>query len=242
MRSTWTAWQSAVILSTCNRVEVYADVPTYHAGFLALKRLLTETRGVRSDELSEPLYAHWEQDAADHLFSVAAGLDSMVLGETQIHAQVREAMRRAEAEGAAGPALGGLFRAAVRCGPPRSARNRRWARRRTPSWRSPPTSRPRARVASEVVTWWSWVPDRWRRSPCSTFAARGAGPVRILNRSLAHARALAERTNAEHGDLDALPAAMSHADVVVSATGAAGIVVHARRGRPAPCSTDPLAH
>jgi len=55
----------------------------------------------------------------------------------------------------------------------------------------------------------------------------GAGPVRILNRSQEHARSLAERTNAEHGDLDALPAAMRDADLVISATGATGFVVHA---------------
>jgi glutamyl-tRNA reductase len=70
---------------------------------------------------------------------------------------------------------------------------------------------------------------------------RGVGPIRILNRSLEHARALAERTNAEHGDLDALPSALEHADLVISATGAAGHVVRAemvaaamtsRAGRP----------
>jgi len=65
---------------------------------------------------------------------------------------------------------------------------------------------------------------------------RGVGPVRILNRSLEHARALADRTNAAHGDLDALPEALAHADLVVSATGAAGVVVTreavAREGRP----------
>ena len=105
-----------MILSTCNRVEIYANVPSYHAGFLALKRVLTETRGVAPEELAEPLYSHWEQDAADHLFAVAAGLDSMVLGETQIHAQVREALRTAEAEGASGPATRSLFHAAARAG------------------------------------------------------------------------------------------------------------------------------
>ncbi|MEX2625460.1 MAG: hypothetical protein WD225_01175, partial [Ilumatobacteraceae bacterium] len=106
----------AVILSTCNRVEVYGLVTSYHAGFLALKRLLAETRGVELDELAEPTVAHWERDAAEHLFSVAAGLDSMVLGESQIQSQVREAVRRAEAEGGAGPALTGLFHAAARAG------------------------------------------------------------------------------------------------------------------------------
>src|SRR5439155_302735 len=111
-----------VILSTCNRVEAYGNVPSYHSGFLALKRVLVETRGIGYEELTDPLYAHWERDATDHLFSVAAGLDSMVLGETQIQRQVREALRRAEAEGAAGPALATVFHAAVRQGrlpPPR---------------------------------------------------------------------------------------------------------------------------
>ena len=108
--------EEAVILSTCNRVEIYGAVATYHAGFLGLKRVLSETRGVAADELSDPLYSHWERDAADHLFEVAAGLDSMVLGETQIHAQVREALRRAAAEGAAGTALTGVFHSASRAG------------------------------------------------------------------------------------------------------------------------------
>ena len=63
-----------------------------------------------------PPSPHWERDAAEHLFSVAAGLDSMVLGESQIGSQVRDAIRRADAEGAAGPALTGLFHAATRTG------------------------------------------------------------------------------------------------------------------------------
>src|SRR5919108_211108 len=106
----------AVILSTCNRVEVYGSVASYHAGFLALKRLLAETRGVADGELAEPLYAHWERDAAEHLFAVAGGLDSMVLGETQIQSQVREALRVAAREGAADANLTGLFHAAARAG------------------------------------------------------------------------------------------------------------------------------
>src|SRR5436309_11715185 len=110
------AIDETVVLSTCNRVEVYATVPAYHAGFMALKRLLAETRAVDPQEFAEPLYAHYEADAADHLFAVAAGLDSMVLGETQIHAQVREALRSAVEEDAAGPGLTALFHAAGRAG------------------------------------------------------------------------------------------------------------------------------
>src|SRR5262245_2767609 len=55
-----------VILSTCNRTEVYAEVSSYHAGFLALKRFLSESREVAPEEVADPLYAHYEDDAAEH--------------------------------------------------------------------------------------------------------------------------------------------------------------------------------
>ena len=108
--------QEAVVLSTCNRVEVFGEVSSYHAGFLDLKRFLAESREVPAEEFGEPLYSHYEDQAAEHLFSVAAGIDSMVLGEPQIFAQVRDAYRRAESERATGPVLSALFRGAVRAG------------------------------------------------------------------------------------------------------------------------------
>ena len=218
--------EEAVILSTCNRVEIYGAVATYHAGFLGLKRVLSETRGVAADELSDPLYSHWERDAADHLFEVAAGLDSMVLGETQIHAQVREALRRAAAEGAAGAALTGVFHSASRAG--------RRVRQETSLGAAPD-----AFVALGADLASNELGDLGGRDVVVVGAGqmaalavkhlhqRGVGPTRILNRSLEHARALAERTNAEHGDLDQLPDALLHADLVVSATGAVGHVIDA---------------
>jgi glutamyl-tRNA reductase len=216
--------EGAVILSTCNRVEVYGEVTSYHAGFLALKRLLTESRTVAAEELADPMYAHWERDAADHLFAVASGLDSMVLGETQIYAQVREALRRADAEGAAAPALTGLFHSAARAG--------RRVRQETGLGAAPDAFVALgADLADDAV---GGLGDRdVVVVGAGTMAAlavkhlrhRGVGTVRILNRSLEHARALAERTSAEHGELDALPEAMRRADLVVSATGAAGTVI-----------------
>jgi glutamyl-tRNA reductase len=230
----------AVVLSTCNRVEIYGSVPTYHAGFLALKRLLAETRTVAEAELAEGLYAHWERDAVEHLFSVAGGLDSMVLGETQIQAQVREALRLAERETAAGSRLTGLFHAAARAG--------RRIRQETSLGAAPDAFVERAASLAERE-----LDDLAGRSVvvigAGTMASlavkhlrqRRVGPVRILNRSLEHARSLAERTNAEHGDLDALPAALREADLVVSATGATGIVVHADVIRAArPSGSSPL--
>lgn len=234
------ALDETVILSTCNRVEVYASTPSFHAGFLALKRLLTEPRGVAADELADPLYSHWERDAAEHLFAVAAGLDSMVLGETQIHAQVREALRRAESEGAAGPSVTGLFHAATRAG--------RRVRQETSLGDAPDAfvalGADAAREALGGLAGRDAVlvgAGQMASLAVKHLRRQGVGPVRILNRSLQHARALAERTNAEPGDLGALPDALRHADIVICATGAAGIVVRedivrdacsARAGRP----------
>ncbi len=220
------AVDEAVILSTCNRVEITANVPSYHAGFLALKRVLTETRGVAPEELAEPLYSHWEQDAADHLFAVAAGLDSMVIGETQIHAQVREALRTAEAEGASGPAMRSLFHAAARAG--------RRARTETSLGAAPDAfvalgAGLAAEELGDLRGSHAVVVGAGRMAGLAVqhLHGRGVGRVRVLNRSLEHARALAERTGDDFAGLDHLSAAIADADLVVSATGAAAAVIDA---------------
>ncbi|HTG46072.1 MAG TPA: glutamyl-tRNA reductase [Actinomycetota bacterium] len=213
-----------VILSTCNRVEVVGRVDSYHAGFLALKRLLTETRDVEADELGEALYAHWERDAADHLFGVASGLDSLVLGETQIQAQVRDALRRAEADGAAGPELGALFHAANRAG--------RRVRRETALGAAPDAyvahGAAAAAAALEGLEGRVVVvvgAGRMASLAVDHLAPRGVASITVLNRSVEHAEALAARAGARSGDLATLPRALAQADLVISATGAAGAVV-----------------
>ncbi len=229
------AVEGAVILSTCNRVEVFGDVPSYHAGFQALKRLLCETREIDPDEIAEPLYSHYELEAAEHAFSVDAGLDSMVLGEPQVHSQVRDALRHAESEGAAGRALADLFHAAARAG--------RRVRAETSVGAAPDAFvAAGADLAEEaigslrgrhaVVVGAGQMPALAVRH----LRGRGVGTVRILNRSLERARALAARTNAEPGELAELPNSIADADLLVSATGAAGVVVQAsvlaNRARP----------
>ncbi len=214
----------AVILSTCNRVEVYAGVGSYHAGFLALKRVLTESREVPAEELAEPLYSHYEDDAAEHLFEVASGLDSMVLGEPQILSQVREAFRAAQAEGTVGPLLSALFRGAIRTG--------KRARAETAIGAAPDTmvragielaERSLGGLAerSALVVGAGGMADLAARR----LRERGVGHLRILNRSVERARRLAARTGGEPGGLDVLASAVARADVLVSSTGAAGVVV-----------------
>ncbi len=230
------AIREAVVLSTCNRVEAYAIVDTYHAGFLSLKRLLCETRGVDAEELAEPLYSHYEQAAVEHLFSVAAGLDSMVLGEPQILSQVRAAERVATREGAAGPELTALFRAAARAG--------RRVRSETEIGAAPDAFVD----AGAALAQRTLGPLAGRRAlligaghmaglAAKHLRSRGVADLTILNRSTDRARALAERTSARAGSLEELRSALAESDLVVSSTGATGTVlsrddVGDRRGRP----------
>ena len=94
----------AVVLSTCNRVEVYADTEGFHAGVDAVSDLLARCSGVPLEELKDSLYVHWEGQAVQHLFQVACGLDSMVVGEAQILGQLRRAYGASSAGAGRDPA------------------------------------------------------------------------------------------------------------------------------------------
>jgi glutamyl-tRNA reductase len=106
----------AAVLSTCNRVEVYANVTRYHGGMADLRDFVAEWGGLAPEEFTDLAYDYHDDRAAAHLFAVASGLESLVVGERQIHLQVRHAYRAAAAEGAAGRVLGTLFRHAIRAG------------------------------------------------------------------------------------------------------------------------------
>jgi glutamyl-tRNA reductase len=99
------AVDEAMLLSTCNRVELYASVDKFHAGVAALSELLARHTGVGFDELSPHVYVHYEDRAAQHLFAVTSSLDSMLVGEHQILGQVRAAFRIARDRGDAGTVL-----------------------------------------------------------------------------------------------------------------------------------------
>jgi glutamyl-tRNA reductase len=106
----------AAVLSTCNRVEVYAAVSRFHGAAGDLRRYLADLHGLSLEEFADHLYDYYEERAVQHLFSVAAGIDSMVVGEAQILGQVREAFQAAQAERSAGPVLSALFTRAIKVG------------------------------------------------------------------------------------------------------------------------------
>jgi glutamyl-tRNA reductase len=106
----------AVVLSTCLRTEVYAVVDRFHEGVERLHEFFADRAGVAVEELSEHLNVLYDDAVTVHLFEVAGGLRSSVLGETEVLGQVRRALEAAEAERASGPVLSGLFRRAVQAG------------------------------------------------------------------------------------------------------------------------------
>ncbi|KOX33835.1 glutamyl-tRNA reductase [Saccharothrix sp. NRRL B-16348] len=106
----------AVLLSTCNRVEVYAVVETFHGGMNEVVEVLARQAGAEPADLFEHLYVHYSAAAVEHLFSVAGGLDSMVVGEAQILGQLRNAYNAADEQGVVGRTLHELVQHALRVG------------------------------------------------------------------------------------------------------------------------------
>ncbi|HET7397260.1 MAG TPA: glutamyl-tRNA reductase [Intrasporangium sp.] len=105
-----------VVLTTCNRLEVYAEVSAFHSGVAAIGEALADAAGQAPQDLTEHLYVRYDDSAVAHAFTVACGLDSMAVGESQILAQMREALAVGQAEGRVGQSLNSLFQQALRVG------------------------------------------------------------------------------------------------------------------------------
>src|SRR5690242_361022 len=101
-------------VSTCNRVEIYADVDKFHAGVSVICEMLARHSGVGLPELTPHLYVHYEDRAVQHLLSMTCGLESMVVGEAQILGQVRKSLALARRQGTLGRVLGDLGALALR--------------------------------------------------------------------------------------------------------------------------------
>ena len=244
----------AFVVSTCNRVEIYADVDRFHAGVTAICELLARHCGVPSHELTPHLYVHYEDRAVSHLLAVAAGLDSMVVGEDQILGQVRSAIKLAAEHGTAGRVLSELGQLALRTG--KRARAETGIGRAghslltaavelaaarldpvRPSAVRPSTVNPSTVSPSTVSPGPDALAGRdvlivgagsMSALAAATAARRGAASIVVANRTRKHAERLAasvSTTVTKITGLAELPAAMAAADVLISCTGAAGPVI-----------------
>ncbi len=212
-----------VILSTCNRVEVYACVAGYHAGFGALRQFLVETSNVPADDFAPALYSLYEADAVRHLFGVAGGIDSMVVGEPQILSQVREAFRIAADEGSAGPILSALFRGAIKTG--RRARSETEIARGGSTFASAALEIARTEIG-ELKGATVLVVGAGKMSELAARAhAREGATVLVANRTYARAESMAARVGGRAVPFSELGTAIVRADVVLASTGASDHVI-----------------
>ncbi|RZS79060.1 glutamyl-tRNA reductase [Motilibacter rhizosphaerae] len=214
----------AAVLATCNRLEVYAEVDKFHGGVAELGALLQARTGMSLEELTPHLYVHYEERAVSHLFGVAAGLDSMVVGEGQILGQVKQALRTAQEVGTARRVLNELLQTALRVG--KRARSETGIDRAGQSVVGVGLASAEG-VLDGLAGRRALVVGAGSLSAlaATTLARAGVAEVVIANRTPEHGARVAAAVGGRHVPLDALPAELALADVVVSCTGAVGTVV-----------------
>ncbi|MBI4491841.1 MAG: glutamyl-tRNA reductase [Chloroflexi bacterium] len=228
------------ILSTCNRTEVYALVGHRDTGLRAVRRFLADWHHLQPSDLALPLYERWQEEAVRHLFRVASGLDSMILGEPQILGQVKRAREAALACESLGAVLERLVRQAVEVG--KRARTQTGISRNAVSVPSAAVELARRSLGSLQQARMLVVgAGEMGKLAALALADQGAGEVIVTSRSPANARRLADAVRGAPVAFAALPDELARADVVLSCTSAPVYVIGlemvqramgSRRGRP----------
>ena len=211
----------AAVISTCNRVEVYTEVDRFHGSIDDISAMLATRAGECREDVIPHLYVHYEEGAVAHLFAVAAGLDSMVVGESQILGQVREALRRGQDLGSVGSSLNPLFQQALRVG--KRAHAETDIDRAGPSLVDLAFGRVRPDLAGRRVV--VVGAGSLAALTVAKLARLGADDVVLANRTLPRARRLAGTAGGRAVPLARLPEEIAAADLLVSCTGAVGAVV-----------------
>jgi glutamyl-tRNA reductase len=224
----------AMVVSTCNRIEIYADVDRFHPAVDAITTLTAKHTGMDRDRLVEHLRVRYDEAAVTHLLGVTAGLESVVPGETQVLGQVRSALQAAQDEGTTGRTLNTVVQAALRTG------------------KRVHTETAVASAGASVVSAGLDLARPWidglagRRAvvvgagamgvlAAATLRRSDVGSLTIVNRTLEHAERIAANHDGVARGLDALPELLADADIVVTAVGArtpiltAQLVAAARR-------------
>jgi glutamyl-tRNA reductase len=213
-----------VLLSTCNRTEIYAHATLFHPAMQDVRDFLADTSGVHPDEFSDLLYTYHDDAAVAHLFGVAAGLDSMIIGEGEILGQVREAWNAAEREGTTGPLLSRTFRHAVEVG--KRSRTETAIGRHAVSASSAAVALATTRLGSlddrRVL-----VLGAGSMGAGMVLALAGAGvrEIVVANRTASRAAELANRVGGRPIGLDEIPDALLACDVLLASTGAQDLLV-----------------
>jgi glutamyl-tRNA reductase len=214
----------ALVLATCNRVEVFAEVEKFHGGVTEVSRVLARQAGATVEELSPYVTVHYEDQAIAHLFTVAAGLDSMVVGETQVLGQLRAAYALAREEGTVGRALHPIAQRALRVG--KRVHSETGIDKAGASLVSVALDRTEARIGDLAGRRVLVVGAGSMGALAATTLARRGADVVISSRTETSARRLADAIGGRAVELSRAAEELREADVLVSCTGASGVVVH----------------
>jgi glutamyl-tRNA reductase len=223
----------ALVLSTCNRVEIYAEVGKFHGAVAAICELLSRHSQVPLAELTPCLYVHYEDRALQHLLAVACGLDSMVIGESQILGQLRQALHIARQQGTLGQTLADLGTVALRAGKRTHAETRvgaagaslvsvglQAAMQHLADGQSGPATLAGRRVLIVGAGSMSGL-------AVASVARAGAAELTVTSRTRHRAERLASSAGGRAADMSELVDLMAVVDLVVTCTGASGHIISA---------------
>tara|TARA_B100000745_G_scaffold64199_1_gene37895 strand:- start:4954 stop:6177 length:1224 start_codon:yes stop_codon:yes gene_type:complete len=214
----------AVVLSTCNRIEVYVFAEKFHGAYQDIRNFFAEASHMAPEEFSDHLTSLYDGDAARHLFSVASGLDSAVLGEHEILGQVRKSWETASTEGAVGPVLNPLFRHALEVG--KRVRTETAISRNITSVSQAAVAMATERLGGlegrQVL-----VVGAGEMGEGLARALHGGGVagIRVANRTWDRAVEVAGRLGGEPVRLDDLPHHLAEVDMLLTSTGASAVIL-----------------
>jgi glutamyl-tRNA reductase len=216
--------REVVILSTCNRTEVYAVAERFHSAHADILEFLCATSGLSADEIAPHLYSQYDEEAVVHLFEVTAGIDSAVLGETEIVGQVRDAWDFAMKQGTSRSTLNLLFRYALESG--KRARTETGISRSTAS-----VAHAAVEMSEEILGTLQGKrvlvvgAGEMGEGVAGALSRAGAESITVLNRTAARAQVLATKIGALVADFSNLESELGTVDVVVTCTGAGEIII-----------------
>jgi len=214
----------ALVVSTCNRIEMYVSTDRFHGSVEDVAALIADQAGMAREQIVGNLYVHYDDAAVAHLFGVTSGLDSMVVGESQILGQVRAALQRGQELATVGPELNVLFQQALRVGKRGHAETD--IDKAAPSVVSAALEQIEKTVVPLEQARVLVVGAGAMSGLTVAIASRGgAREIVVVNRTAERARRLADAVGGRAAPWADLGAELAHADIVVSSTGATGTVI-----------------
>ncbi|MEN0650007.1 glutamyl-tRNA reductase [Caldifermentibacillus hisashii] len=229
-----------VIVSTCNRTEIYAVVDQLHTGRYYIKEFLAEWFHIEREQFESHLYIYENQKAVEHLFNVSCGLDSMVIGETQILGQVRSSFFKAQEANSVGTVFNQLFKQAITVAKKAHTETDISSNAVSVSYAAVELAK---KIFGQLHNKHILIigAGKMGKITIQNLLGSGAGKISVVNRTVEKAMDLAKEIGGKAYSLESLPSCLTDADIVISSTGSSHYVIHAelmapvekmRKGRP----------